>query len=281
MYPAVVTKDPTAVAKEVQLAYLAIVPEGDPDFVSRVFGWVTECFAGRYCDYLPIDVPYHDLEHTLQGTLCMARLLRGWHRAGAAPALNREVVELALLAILLHDSGYLKRKGDTEGTGAKYTLIHVKRSAEFANGFLTERGFNPDQIRAVQSMIQCTGFTDDLNALPFRSELERRLGYALGTADLMGQMAADDYVERLPELYQEFTEAAAAAGPQGSRLAYDSVEDLMRRTPTFWEGFAQVKLREDFQGVYRFLNDPYPDGPNDYVIRIERNIAKLRRLIAA
>jgi hypothetical protein len=280
MYPAVDTKDPTAVANEVQAAYLAISPRGDPEFVSRVFGWVTECFAGRYCDFLPIDVPYHDLEHTLQGTLCMARLLDGWHRSGATPKLNRETVELAFLAILLHDSGYLKRKGDVQGTGAKYTLIHVKRSAEFARGFLTERGFEPDQVRAVQSMIQCTGFSDDLSALPFANELERKLGFALGTSDLLGQMAADDYVEKLPELYREFAEAAEfSKGQEGRISGYTDAEDLMRKTPVFWENFAQAKLNWDFEGVYRFLNNPYPDGPNDYLIRIQRNIDKLKRLV--
>ena len=34
-----------------------------------------------------------------------------------------------------------------------------------------------------------------------QSELERVLGFALATADLVGQMAADDYVDKLPELY--------------------------------------------------------------------------------
>jgi hypothetical protein len=34
-------------------------------------------------------------------------------------------------------------------------------------------------------------------------------------------------------------------------------------------------------GAYRFLNDPYPDGPNYYIDRIESNIARLRRELAA
>ena len=40
MYPPVVTKDPTAVEAEVQQAYLAMFPAGDPLFVPRAFGWV-------------------------------------------------------------------------------------------------------------------------------------------------------------------------------------------------------------------------------------------------
>ena len=39
----------------------------------------------------------------------------------------------------------------------------------------------------------------------------RIVGFALGTADLLGQMAAPDYVDKLPVLYDEFVEAARAA----------------------------------------------------------------------
>src|SRR5580698_3946172 len=104
------TKDPAAVARAAQEAYLAMFPQGDPSFVPRVFHWAGDCFNGRYDGYQPIDVYYHDFEHTLQGTLCMARLLLGRHRAGAPPALPQRVVELGLLAILMHDTGYLKKK---------------------------------------------------------------------------------------------------------------------------------------------------------------------------
>ena len=40
-------------------------------------------FGGTYRDYQAIDAHYHDLEHTMQGVLCMARLLRGRHRREA------------------------------------------------------------------------------------------------------------------------------------------------------------------------------------------------------
>jgi hypothetical protein len=38
-------------------------------------------------------------------------------------------------------------------------------------------------------MIRCTGVNADLKSIPFQSELERKMGFALGTADLLGQMA--------------------------------------------------------------------------------------------
>ena len=81
MYPQVDTKDSAAVEKEVQAGYLAMFPQGDRLFVSTALNWVKDCFAGNYKDYQASDARYHDLEHTLQGTLCMARLLEGRHRA--------------------------------------------------------------------------------------------------------------------------------------------------------------------------------------------------------
>jgi len=33
----------------------------------------------------------------------------------------------------------------------------------------------------------------------------------------------------------------------------------------------------DFGGLHRFLNDPYPSGPNPYFQRIEANLERLRQ----
>jgi hypothetical protein len=278
MYPPVLTKDPTAVEVEVQAAYLALFPEGERLFVPRVFGWAIECFTGRYRDYQAVDARYHDLEHTLQGTLCLTRLLRGRAEAGASPGLTAEAFRLALLAILFHDAGYLKRRGDTQGTGAKYTITHVHRSAEFAAVVLAERGFSPREIQTVQNMIRCTGVNANLAAIPFQDELEKVCGFALASADLLGQMAAEDYVEKLPILYWEFAEAVDFTGERDHFIAtFQSVGDLLVRTPSFWSNVILPKLNRDFLGLYRFLSQPYPDGPNDYLQRIEANMQRLAR----
>jgi hypothetical protein len=274
----VATKDPTAVEAEVQAAYLAMFADGSRSFVPRVFGWAIECFTGGLADYLPVDASYHDFEHTLQGALCMARLLQGRHRAGTRPVLTQRLFELGITAILLHDTGYLKQRGDTTGTGAKYTVIHVRRSAEFATRLLAQKGCAAQEIQSVQNMISCTGVDAELEKIAFQSELERTVGFALATADLLGQMAADDYIDKLPELFAEFEEAAAFSHDNRSFVAsFASVADLVSRTPQFWEGIVKPRLETTFGGVYRFLNDPYPEGPNPYVQRIERNMARLRQ----
>jgi hypothetical protein len=91
-------------------------------------------------------------------------------------------------------------------------------------------------------------------------------------------MAADDYVDKLPCLYEEFAEAARYAREKGHFVSrYTSAERLMKETPDFWRGFVQSKLEHDFGGLYRFLNRPYPDGPNWYFERVEANMERLAR----
>ena len=273
------TKDLPAVRRVVAEIYQELFPSGLATFIETTFRWVTDAFAGNYGDFQRIDAKYHDLEHTLQVTLAFARLLRGYHRARATPSLSQRGFELGLVAILLHDTGYLKQRSDTEGTGAKYTLVHVSRSADFAAAFLRDKGFSAPEIKSVQNMIRCTGVNADLIAIPFSSDLERVIGYALASADLVGQMAAPDYIAKLGILYQEFEEANRYAGKPADSVMFKSADELRSRTPQFWESYVRPKIENDFRGLYRFLEGS--DGRNVYIERIEANIARLQQELSA
>lgn len=277
MFPPVDTKSPAAVLAAVTALYAEMFEQGERNFPAKVFAWAVDAFEGRYRDYQPIDARYHDLEHTLQGTLCYALILRGRQRARATPVVSQRMFELGLLAILLHDTGYLKVRGDNEGTGAKYTLIHVSRSVNFAQQILTEKGFSTQDAGVVMRMIRCTGVNVKLDAIPFQGEVERTIGYCIGTADLVGQMAAADYVDKLPILFAEFAESARYSG---TKEIFESPAHLLKMTPMFWEKYVLPKLDKDFQGVYGFLNEPHPDGPNAYLAAIEANIERSKRLAA-
>ncbi|MCO5053209.1 MAG: hypothetical protein M9920_13000 [Verrucomicrobiae bacterium] len=282
MFTIVATDDPRAVKSEVQTAYLSMYPEGDPQFVNRVFGWVEDSFSGQHPDYQASDARYHDLEHTLQGTLCFVRLLHCRAKAGATPTISQHNFERGLIGILLHDTGYLKRRHDLEGTGAKYTATHVLRSLEFTNQLLARKAFPLADIRAVQNMIRCTGIDVFLESISFLSAEERLVGHALGTADLLGQMAAKDYVEKLPILHAEFQEAARHdRGHTDFITKFGGAEELISRTPAFWRDYVLPKLQKEFDGLYRFLNDPYPDGRNWYIEQIDANIERIESQFAA
>ena len=193
MQAAIDTRNPRLVEAEIRAAYLAMFPDACKQFVPTIFQWAIACFEGKYKDYQPIDAHYHDLEHTLQGALCMSQLLWNRHDTNAEPRLTRRIFELGMLAILTHDTGYLKKHGDTEGTGAKYTLTHVDRSIQFAGELMVAHDYPVEDILAVQNMIRCTGVNVKLDTIQFQNPLERVIGFSLGTADLLGQMAADEH----------------------------------------------------------------------------------------
>lgn len=277
MFTQVDTRVPREVEGQVHSIFQSLFPKSDATFIARAFEWAAQCFTGRHAGYQAIDARYHDFEHTLQGTLCLARLLRGRHATSAKPELTPHAFELALLAILFHDTGYFKKHGDTEGTGAKYTLVHVARSADFAREFLAAKGFSTEDVEAIRHMIGCTGVNADLKGIPFRNELEHTLGCALATADLVGQMAAPDYVEKLPVLFEEFAETVRHEGAAAARLAtYRNADELVRNTPSFWQNYVLPKIYRDFGKLHLFLNDPYPDGPNSYLLSIQRNLARIK-----
>ncbi len=135
------TREPSSVEAEVQAAYAEMFPQGNPEFIPTIFRWAVSWFSGQYRDYQAIDAHYHDLEHTLQGISLHGALAAPPASPAAEPRFTQRMFELGLLAMLMHDTGYLKKRGDTEGTGAKYTFIHVDRSIEFAGELMLAHDF--------------------------------------------------------------------------------------------------------------------------------------------
>jgi hypothetical protein len=233
-------------------------------------------FGGRYLDSQPLEMHYHGFEHTLSAVVALARLIEGRHRAGVKPPLSPRHFEIALAAVLLHDTGYLKLRADTTGTGAKYTSVHVTRSCAFAASYLPTIGFKRAEIDAVVVAIRCTGQHSHINQLHFPGEIERFIGCAVATADYLGQMAAPDYIDDLPSLFAELEEADDFHAVPHEKRVFHSAADLVAKTPVFWEKYVLPRLTTDCRAVYRYLADPYPDGPNAYLEAIVRNVERAR-----
>ena len=125
-------------------------------------------------------------------------------------------------------------------------------------------------------MIHCTGVDAALSVIPFQDELEKIVGHGLGTADLLGQMAAEDYVDKLPILFKEFEEA----GRHGKlSFEFKSAQELINSTPGFWAGYVVPKINRDFESLYRYLESE--SGRNPYLDRIQLNLDRLARSKAA
>lgn len=275
------TKNPAAVEKFVCQQFRAMHPRASLAFLHRLFGEVADIFSGRHPDYQANDLRYHDFEHTLQATVCLVCLLEGRHQAKAEPRFSARETELAIASALLHDSGYQRHYSDTKGTGAKYTFMHVLRSCAFAASYLPTLKVNLTEINGVLGAIRCTGPTSKITELHFANDVERITGCALASADYLAQMAADDYPDELDFLYKEFTESYTFFNVPPSERIFKSARNLKENTGTFWRKLVLPKLETDFQGVYRYLASPYPNGHNAYLEAVEVNIAKIEKRLAA
>ncbi len=276
--PAIDTKCPEVIRDETRAAFEAMGHRASRPLINRLFADVTAMFTGRFPGYLAIDMRYHDFEHTLQATLCLVRILQGRQQGRATPEFSRRDCELSLMAVLLHDTGYLKRSDDATGTGAKYTMVHVRRSCDFARAYLPTLDVAPAEIDDICHAISCTGPLNRISAVEFHRPEARVMACILVTADYLGQMGAHDYVEELPILFREFQEAYEFEGLPEAKRIFHSETELIRKTPAFWEQYVRPMLEREAGGVFRFLDKA---GGNSYLSAVEANMDEVRRRIAA
>jgi hypothetical protein len=257
-------------------------PAGQSSFVSDLASLVDRLFAGRFWHYQPVDLRYHDYLHTLQASWVYLDLVASCRaHTGEAEAPTLRQAELGLAAILLHDTGYLKARGDDEGTGAKYTHCHVLRSCALAASVLPGLGCTSAEIEDILGAIRCTGLAGKPAATTFRTEAARLVACMVATADYLGQMSAPEYPAKLPFLFAEFSEADDYSGMPPERRPFKSSTQLLAATASFWTDFVRPRLDDDFAGVHRHLCVPFPDGPNPYLDAIERNLSTIARRAAA
>ncbi len=241
-------------------------------------------FTGRYPGYKGCDTTYHDVQHTLDMTLALARLVTGYERsAEPGDRLGAGRAQMAIITSLFHDAGYIRHEErDAEfSNGAEFTLYHVSRSADFLRRYLPELGLAKDV--AVSSMIvHFTGYELDLDKIELDDPRDIICGHLIGTADMIAQMADRCYLEKCRDrLYKEFVVGGVAvenASPGEYMVRYTSGQDLLRKTPTFYQQVMRDRLHTKFNRAYRYMEVLY-DGRNPYIEAIRNNIAHLVRVI--
>jgi hypothetical protein len=88
MFPPVETKNAPAVAQFVEEKFALMHPGASLSWLQSIFRDIEILFSGQHPDYAQVDLRYHDLEHTLQATVCMVLLLEGRHAAGVEAVLG-------------------------------------------------------------------------------------------------------------------------------------------------------------------------------------------------
>jgi hypothetical protein len=240
-------------------------------------------FRGRMPGYLGCDTVYHDIQHTLDMTLALSRLIEG-HELSVAEAdrLGAPRAILGVISSLFHDAGYIRHSSD-EGrlNGAEFTRSHVTRSALFLDRYLHETGLGAASGIARQ-VVHYTGYEVRLDQISVVAQKDRKLGHLIGTADLLAQMADRCYLEKCRDrLYPEFVLGGIAMWrePSGRVITrYRSGLDLLRQTPAFYHQVCAPRLERSFEGAYRYM-DVLFEGRNPYMVAIERNLFYLERVL--
>ncbi|HEY5623144.1 MAG TPA: hypothetical protein VIV14_05240, partial [Gammaproteobacteria bacterium] len=136
---------PAAVRTAVGEIFQTLYPTHSFDAVWMAFHDFERLFLGREPDYHAVDTTYHDIQHTLDMTLALARLIAGHESTVTAKdRLGPERATLALITALFHDAGYLRHKRTDRDAvnGSEFTLTHVSRGAAFLSSYLPRIGLD-------------------------------------------------------------------------------------------------------------------------------------------
>ncbi|MEW5908864.1 MAG: hypothetical protein AB1659_03600 [Thermodesulfobacteriota bacterium] len=264
--------DPEAVMAEVRSLVSILFPSFDFTGLNTAFDDIKRLYRGSYPGYRPCNTEYHNLQHTTDCFLAMARLIHG--AMIQEEKFSLENVSLGLMASLFHDTGYIQTNDDSEGTGAKYTLVHVQRSIDFMTSFFKARSYPNRYIHDGTDMLKCTGLNVNIHEIDFTSSETKMLGQMLGTADLLGQMADRTYLEKLLFLFHEFREGAVPI--------YSSEIEFLCKTELFFK-MTHERFDGDLGGVRRYMIPHFKSRWNIdadlYATAIQRNQEYLKRIL--
>lgn len=275
-----------AVRGAVQDLYVETFPGMSFDKLWLAFYDFERLFSGRYPGYRGCDTTYHDMQHTLDMTLALARLVAG-HERSVEPRdrLGAARAQMAVITSLFHDAGYIRHEDRDENfsNGAEFTLYHVSRSADFLRRYLPELGMS-EYVGVSSMIVHFTGYELDLDKIELDDPRDIICGHLIGTADLIAQMADRCYLEKCRDrLYSEFVVGGVAvenAKPGEYMVRYKSGTDLLKKTPTFYQQVMRERLNLKFNRVYRYAEVLY-NGQNPYIDAIRVNISHLMHVIAS
>lgn len=251
--------------------------------IEQGFQDLADLYMGKMPGFLPADMPYHDLQHCLDVTLAMARLLYGYETNAAIKApFGFDILQLGIITALFHDSGYICRTEDECQRGAEYTRIHVSRSAQFLSSYLANNGMG-EWVDMAKEIVHFTGYEMKVADIQVASLAFFKLGSMLGTADLIAQMADRCYLEKCRDrLYEEFVLAGIASRGEGgdnSQAVYHSATELLVKTPAFIRSIFDKRLSYEFGNVYHYAMYCFDDRRNPYLEEIEKSVSYLEMLV--
>lgn len=236
-------------------------------------------YRGEFPGYHECDTSYHDIQHVMDVTLAMARLMDGCVRATGAGILSERLFRIGVIAALFHDSGYIRHRKDTRHLhGAEYTAVHVSRGTRLLEDYLIKIGMS-DEAQVAARILHFTGYEIPVDRIRVPPEF-RLIGNLLGSADILAQMADRCYLEKCYDrLYPEFVLGGIARKPRedgSEEVVFSSAADLILKTPRFYS-VATRRLEKDLGGYYSYV-DTHFGGQNLYFDEVNKNITHARSI---
>jgi len=235
-------ENPQSILDEVRTIAFMMFPEYDFDILTHIFKDIMRLFRGEYPGYRKCNTEYHNLNHTTDTFLAMARLVHGAFVSGEN--ITSKQLTLGLICAIMHDTGYIQKLDDEMGTGAKYTGIDTKRSIVFMDKYIADSGFSKEYFKHYPNILICAGLDAEIKRTQFDSRQSELMCKMLGTADLLGQMADRTYLEKLLFLYYEFRE--------GGIMGYNNEVDLLKKTLDFYD-MTQKRFTNVLGGVNKYM----------------------------
>ncbi len=274
------TTDPVCVKLEVMRIYRALYARPRAEPLEHAFDDMVRLYRGQFPGYRACDTQYHDMQHVLEVTLAMARLVDGYERSRAnSPSLGERNFQLGVICALYHDMGYILRVNDKKHRrGAEYTRTHVSRGGRFLRQYLPTIGMD-DVAEVAAQIIHYTGYERPVASIRVKDPMFKLVGSLLGSADIIAQMSDRCYLEKCRDrLYEEFVLGGIARKPTpgGVQVVFESPEDLLRKTPTFY-ATASHRLDVELGGAYQYAQMHF-GGTNLYMDALKQNIRFVERL---
>ena len=273
----------TSVRRAIEELFDAVYPRLSFDSLWLAFHDFERMFTGKDPDYHGVDTAYHDIQHTLDMTLAMARLMAGYDSSvDRRDRFGADRVKFGIVAALFHDSGYLRHKLKDQDAvnGAQFTLSHVTRSGRFLEAYLPRIGLE-QFVDVAARVVHFTGYEMKLDDIELEDPKDSVIGHLLGTADLIAQMADRCYLEKCRDrLYPEFVvgNVAIQSADTGTQATYYSGRDLLAKTMSFYQNSAEHRLERSFNRVYRYIEPLFENGENPYIAFIAKNLAFLTKI---
>lgn len=267
------TTDARQVCVEVCRIYQDLYQRDGSAVLKQAFRDFERLYRGDEPDYHACDTGYHDIQHVLDVTLAMARMMDGVARATNATVMNGRLFVFGIVNALFHDAGYIRHRKDTRHRrGAEYTRIHVSRGASMLADYFQRIGM-PELGPAAARVVHFTGY--EIPVADIRVDEEFRLiGNLLGSADLLAQMADRCYLEKCHDrLYPEFVDGGLAeqrAADGRLEVVYGSGAELIYKTADFARA-VEKRLNRDLGGEHRHVERHF-GGQHVYWEELQKNV---------